>query len=51
MNVVAAGAGDFQRALGDLLPAHVTEVHRVLAASASIGARVHAQRAETIRAH
>ena len=30
-NVVASGAGHFQRALGGLLPAHVAQVHRSIA--------------------
>ena len=48
-NVVAAGAGDFEGALGGLLPADVAHVHGVLRGVGQHRARVHAHRRERFR--
>ena len=48
-NVVAAGAGDFEGALGGLLPADVAHVHGILRGVGQHRARVHAHGRERFR--
>ena len=48
-NIVAAGAGDFERALGALLAANIAEVHRILRGLRQQTLRVQAQRRGRLR--